>query len=481
MYIRRGPKQMKNVKQKGSKKIVAIIIIIAGLVLLYVGVAIYFTNHFFLFSKMNGEDVSGRSIKYVEKIYQNKVKNYVLTLQGKAGEEHITGNSIQLEYQDAVQIKKLLKKQQSFLWPMMFWKKNEEIIKINLSYDKTLLEETIHSLNMVNADQSLPKSATPIFDGAQYVIQKEEYGTALNLDVLKQEVEKSIKNLADTLNLEEIKCYDEPKYTSDDKEVMQACEQMNKYCKASVTYQMSEPVVVNKDLIHTWIGIDENMNVSLNKDAIRTWMGEFGDKYDTVGTTRNYTMVTGKSASVTGGTYGWSIDEDTEFSTLLELIESGQTVEKLPAYYVGGTAVSQAMPDWGNTYVDVDLSEQYLRYMIDNTIALETPIISGEPIPEKITPEGVYKIEEKKIDAILVGEVLPGTTEPSYRTQVTYWMRITWDTGVGLHDATWQPAFGGSLNQTPGVGSHGCINMPYGQAEALYGMIAEGTPVVVHY
>lgn len=150
-------------------------------------------------------------------------------------------------------------------------------------------------------------------------------------------------------------------------------------------------------------------------------------------------------------------------------------------YYVGETAVIHAMPDWGNTYVDVDLSEQYLRYVVDGAVALETAIISGETIPEKITPEGVYRIEEKATDEVLVGEILPGTTEPSYRTRVSYWMRITWDTGVGLHDAVWQSAFGGSLNQIPGIGSHGCINMPYGQAEALYSMIAEGTPVVVHY
>ena len=59
-----------------------------------------------------------------------------------------------------------------------------------------------------------------------------------------------------------------------------------------------------------------------------------------------------------------------------------------------------------------------------------------------------------------------------------YWMRVTWS-GSGFHDATWQPAFGGTLNQTRG--SHGCINMPYDKAAQLYEMVEMGTPVVIHY
>ena len=39
---------------------------------------------------------------------------------------------------------------------------------------------------------------------------------------------------------------------------------------------------------------------------------------------------------------------------------------------------------------------------------------------------------------------------------------------IGFHDATWQPGFGGSMYMD-GYGSHGCVNLSYGDAEALYG------------
>lgn len=67
----------------------------------------------------------------------------------------------------------------------------------------------------------------------------------------------------------------------------------------------------------------------------------------------------------------------------------------------------------------------------------------------------------KQPNSVLVGDINPDTGEPAYRTKVKYWMQVT-SSGVGFHDATWQTAFGGTLYQIPGTGSHGCINMPLG-------------------
>ena len=115
----------------------------------------------------------------------------------------------------------------------------------------------------------------------------------------------------------------------------------------------------------------------------------------------------------------------------------------------------------------------------DGQVALETPVVTGNPnIGNRATPSGVYSILELMRNKTLKGEIDPATGEREYETPVSYWMRVTWS-GIGFHDATWQPAFGGSLYQT--IGSHGCINMPYGQAQALYGMLAVGTPVIIHY
>jgi lipoprotein-anchoring transpeptidase ErfK/SrfK len=113
-------------------------------------------------------------------------------------------------------------------------------------------------------------------------------------------------------------------------------------------------------------------------------------------------------------------------------------------------------------------------------VVLETDVVTGEPIPSKITPEGVYSLMWKQPNSVLVGDINPDTGEPAYRTKVKYWMQVT-SSGVGFHDATWQTAFGGTLYQIPGTGSHGCINMPLDQAGALFNMIEPGTPVIFHW
>lgn len=86
----------------------------------------------------------------------------------------------------------------------------------------------------------------------------------------------------------------------------------------------------------------------------------------------------------------------------------------------------------------------------------------------------------KEADSTLVGETNPTTGQPKYIQPVRFWMRVTWS-GIGFHDADWQSAFGGTLNQISGTGSHGCINMPVDQAQLLFSKVEVGTPVIIHY
>ena len=43
--------------------------------------------------------------------------------------------------------------------------------------------------------------------------------------------------------------------------------------------------------------------------------------------------------------------------------------------------------------------------------------------------------------------------------------------GIGLHDASWRGSFGGTIYKNGG--SHGCINLPYSKAQAIYNIITK--------
>lgn len=455
--------------------------VLAVICLIYVAISVYFMSHFFVNTKINGKNFSGKTASDVEKYLQTNIKDYKLTiLENKGRQDVISGSEIGLEYRAGTEAEKLLKDQNGFAWPKAFFTENSRKVSVNVSYNEESLNQRISQLSCLQTEQTPAENAKPEFDGNQYVIKPEVYGNAVDKERLTEQVKVHITEFQPQLDMVATKCYAKPKYTEDSKEVQEACDAMNKYVNASITYPMNEPVVVDKALISQWLQVDGEMKVSLNTEAMKQWFTAFGDKYDTQGTTRTFTTPAGKSATVTGGTYGWSIDEDTELVNLQNSILNGEVVTREPAYYAGGTAAAHSGQDWGNTYAEVDMSAQHMWYVQNGQVVLETDVVTGEPIPSKITPEGVYSLMWKQPNSVLVGDINPDTGEPAYRTKVKYWMQVT-SSGVGFHDAIWQTAFGGTLYQIPGTGSHGCINMPLDQAGALFNMIEPGTPVIFHW
>lgn len=455
--------------------------VLAGICLIYVAISVYFMSHFFVNTKINGKNFSGKTASDVEKYLQTNIKDYKLTILGNEGRQDvISGSEIGLEYRAGTEAEKLLKDQNGFAWPKAFFTENSRKVSVNVSYNEESLNQRISQLSCLQTEQTPAENAKPEFDGNQYVIKPEVYGNAVDKERLTEQVKVHITEFQPQLDMVETKCYAKPKYVEDSKEVQEACDAMNKYVNASITYPMNEPVVVDKALISQWLQVDGEMKVSLNTEAMKQWFTAFGDKYDTQGTTRTFTTPAGKSATVTGGTYGWSIDEDTELVNLQNSILNGEVVTREPAYYAGGTAAAHSGQDWGNTYAEVDMSAQHMWYVQNGQVVLETDVVTGEPIPSRITPEGVYSLMWKQRDATLVGDIKPETGKPEYETDVAYWMQVT-SSGVGFHDAIWQTAFGGTLYQIPGTGSHGCINMPLDQAGALFNMIEPGTPVIFHW
>lgn len=455
--------------------------VLSVICLIYVAISVYFMSHFFVNTKINGKNFSGKTASDVEKYLQTNIKDYKLTiLENEGRQDVISGSEIGLEYRAGTETEKLLKDQNGFAWPKAFFTENSRKVSVNVSYNEESLNQRISQLSCLQTEQTPAENAKPEFDGNQYVIKPEVYGNAVDKERLTEQVKVHITEFQPQLDMVATKCYAKPKYTEDSKEVQEACDAMNKYVNASITYPMNEPVVVDKALISQWLQVDGEMKVSLNTEAMKQWFTAFGDKYDTQGTTRTFTTPAGKSATVTGGTYGWSIDEDTELVNLQNSILNGEVVTREPAYYAGGTAAAHSGQDWGNTYAEVDMSAQHMWYVQNGQVVLETDVVTGEPIPSKITPEGVYSLMWKQPNSVLVGDINPDTGEPAYRTKVKYWMQVT-SSGVGFHDAIWQTAFGGTLYQIPGTRSHGCINMPLDQAGALFNMIEPGTPVIFHW
>ncbi|QUO32382.1 L,D-transpeptidase/peptidoglycan binding protein [Faecalicatena sp. Marseille-Q4148] len=468
-------------KRKKRRKIIGITVgsILGVLLAVYFGAAFYFQEHYYFFTEINGKDFSGKTVADVEKYMESQVSGYTLTLKElDGGQEQILGSEIGLKYQPGTELKKYLEKQNPFLWPQAFWKKDKVQTSIGVKYDENALNEKITSLTIMQPEnQTPPVSAVPVFNGTEYVIQPETYGTQVNDEVFRTKVAEAIHQFQPMLEMESEGCYAKPQFTSQSQEVVAAKDTMNSYLNAAITYDLNPNTeVVDRTLISQWLAADANMAVAVNREQVAAYVADLAARYNTVGTTRTIQTPAGKTAQVSGGSYGWEINQEAEIEALIGNITRSEQVTREPEY--SQRAVIHAANDWGNTFIEVDLSAQHMWYIVDGASAFEADVVTGKPDPKHATPAGIFSILEKMRNKVLKGEIQENG-KPEYETPVSYWMRVTW-TGIGFHDATWQSSFGGTRYKD-GYGSHGCINMTYNGAATLYDMIYVGVPVIMHY
>lgn len=473
----RRKKRGKSARKAAAVSLISFLVLLGGG---YLGGVYYFEDHLFFHTTINGMDFSSKSVGDVEEYMHSQVRDYTLTIEESDGEtQQVSGSSIALEYVPGDELKKLVEGQKKFLWVKSLWEKTEIEAPIGVTYNEEALAGELDRLPCLQKENQVKSvNAHPEFKDTEFVIIPEVVGTRIDREVFDEAVAAAISGFSDTLKLEETECYIKPKYLKDSEKVVAAKNKMNSYLGANVTYDFNPYTeVVDASVISQWVKVNKKMKVTFNKDAVKKYIASLAEKYDTINKTREFTTANGNNVSVVPGTYGWEMDQETEYEKLLSDIKKEKTVTREPAYF-SKAAVHETM-DMGNTYAEVDLSAQHMWLFQNGKVTLESDVVTGNPnIGNRETPSGVYSILELQRNATLVGEKDPKTGKPEYRTPVAFWMRVTWS-GIGFHDATWQPYFGGSLYLTNG--SHGCINMPYDKAEALFGLLEIGMPVVIHY
>ncbi len=447
------------------------------LILAYIGVSAYFVNHFFFFTRINGVDFSAKTEEQVEDYLEKQVSGYCLTLiKSDGNSEIIRGSDINISYVKGKEVGEFLRNQVPYLWITALWDRMEMEAPLGVEYDEAMLDQAISGLDCMKPEnQKEAESAYPEFRDGKFAIVDEIPGTQIDTAKLTDAVKQAVSGFVPELSLEEAECYLKPRLTKDSPEVVAACDTMNGYLGASVTYDFHPYTeVVDGNLISQWISADENMNVTFHEDAVRAYVQSLAEKYDTSRTNRIFTTGYGDTVEVSGGSYGWLMDQEAEYAALIANIQNKENITREPQYK--RKAVTHEANDFGNTYAEVDLSNQHMFFFKDGQCVLQSDIVTGNPNKGNGTPQGIYTIAYKERNTILRGDKLPdGTYE--YESPVSFWMPF--NGGIGFHDATWQSAFGGARYQT--YGSHGCVNLPYSVAEALYGMVDAGTPVICHY
>lgn len=104
-----------------------------------------------------------------------------------------------------------------------------------------------------------------------------------------------------------------------------------------------------------------------------------------------------------------------------------------------------------------------------------TPCVTGNISKNYDTPPGIYDLTCKEKDRILRGARKADGTH-GYKNHVNYWIPL--NGGIGFYGATWRNRFGNTIFQTDG--SHGYIDLSPREADMLYDLIYEETPVLCY-
>lgn len=454
------------------KKHIGLVIasVITAVAVCYVAFALFFQSHFCFGTTIDGIAVGGRSAAKVEDLMKEEMEGYSLKLiEREENVETISGNSIGIAPVFNGEVEELLKKQNGFEWIVTLFQKEELELEKVVSFDEEALDKVLDDLScMKRENQRMPVDAaySGYSSGEGYTLIAADYGTTIDKAAFKAAVSEAVTVLAEELDMSESGCYVEPKVPDDDKELLALIDALNCYAGTTITYDFGEKSeVLDGEIIHTWLS-EKNGKVVVDEEAVLAYVKELGKSYNTAYKPKTLKTSYGTDVTISNGSYGWRIDNDGETAQILEDLKTGECIEREPVYFQ--TANSHGENDYGDSYVEINLTAQHLFLYKDGKLVIESDFVSGNVAKGHSSPTGAYGLTYKTRDAILRGE--------DYETPVSYWMPFAGD--VGMHDATWRKSFGGNIYKTNG--SHGCINLPLSVAQTIYNNIDKGYAVLVY-
>ncbi len=436
----------------------------------YCWIGFTYKTVFFNGTVINGMNVSGKSPDQVKTMIAQGAEGYVLVLEERGGRsESIAGEDISLKAEFDGSLEEILAGQNPFAWLPAWISGSEYEIRTLVNYEEEKLNEALEALDCMDEEKiQKPENAriSSYETGTGYVIIPEQEGDEPDGEKLKEAAAEAVSRLERTLSLEEKDVYRKPEVTAEDEGLKALLEEYNRCAGVTVTYTLGDRTeVLDGDTISQWL-YDDGSQVIVSEEGAAEYVQTLATKYNTAYRAKSLKTSYGTEVTISRGNYGWRINQSAEKEALLAMVRSGESGVREPEY--SQKAASHGENDYGDTYVEINLTAQHLFFYKDGKLLVESDFVSGNESKGWSTPSGAYPLTYKERNATLKGE--------GYSTPVSYWMPF--NGGIGLHDASWRSAFGGTIYKTNG--SHGCINLPPAVAKVIYENISQGDPVLCY-
>ncbi len=456
---------------KKKKLVVVIVAVLVSLTAIYLGFSVYFMKHFYFRTTINGVDVGGKNIESAKAVIQTMMDEYELVITERDGtKESIKGKDFSLKTNWNNEIDLFLEEQNGFSWIVKLFAPDQHDSQAALSFDSGELETVLNGLPCMKPEKQIMPENAKISEYSEkngYQLVPSVPGSQMDYLVFYEKVNDCINGLKTELDLDKEVCYVLPEIKDDDTTLLATIEQLNKSLGTVITYQIGETTqILDASVFQPWLQVNEQMEVSIDEEQMSAYVKQLSSTYNTAYTPKKLMTSYGTEVTISKGDYGWMVDKKAEAEAIKNSIMTGEQVERDLHYSM--TANSHEGNDYGNSYVEINLTAQHLFLYVDGALILESDFVSGNASKSYDTPTGAYGLTYKTKNATLRGE--------DYETPVDYWMPFNGN--VGMHDATWRDDFGGSIYKRNG--SHGCINLPHSSAKTIYQYVNAGFPVLVY-
>ncbi len=468
-------------KSKGRKIALIVLAVIIGLLLAayLAGVAV-FTSLFYPHTKMVGQDLSMMSVQQVERLLQQRLDDYSIQVKGEGVDFTLTGRQTGIAQDVGAIARQMHDTFSPWAWPVEIFGGHD--LSHNLVYtlgDADTLAAAVNAeVESFNATATAPKDAYVAYneEAGEYQVMPSVAGNTLDAQAVLDAVAQGVAEFSAAVNLDQSMLL-QPVVLVNDEGLHATADEANKLISADLALMVggTEAAHLGAEQLKNWVTLNDDGTVSFDDAALDAWVEAFVENSETVGTERTYTRPDGKKITVSGGDYGWYIHtSDTKEMVREAVINGTQGQIEPPINRKAAEWNGKGKPDWGDSYIDVDITEQHAIFYKDGEIIWESDIVSGKDGHE--TPFGVFYIKTNNGASVLKGYEEDGKTI-TYEAPVDYWMPFDGNL-VGLHDCDWRTEFGGQIYHKNG--SRGCINLPTKKAKELHELIWVGLPVITH-
>lgn len=432
----------------------------------------YFQEHFYYGTAIDGTVYGCLTVSETAAQMIRKQDEYKLNIKGRDQlEVCLAGAEAGLCFEPEEELEQILERQIPAMWPVSFFESHVYELKDSLHMDKEVFRKNVLKLSLFDEQCMQMPSDARISDYSSeekgyYVVPEEEGSLILKEKALKTILD-AIQSRQTELDLTGADYYVRPTVFSDDTGLCREVEERNTYTKLTFTYDMhGVEARIDGDQIHEWL-TEKDGTIQIDPEKAAAYVQVLADTYDTYKNDCTFITAKGEEKLLTNKQYGWQLDVEEEQSALLAMLEEKKSASREPVWKRKGYAEGEA--GIGDTYVEIDLTDQYLYVISDGEVILESDIVSGNAAKGWDTPAGIFRITGKTRNKVLRG--------PGYASPVSYWMPF--NKNIGMHDATWRSKFGETIYKKDG--SHGCINLPLAKAKEIYNFVKTNMPVVCYY